>query len=46
MRRGFFGIGYPTVIQNARPEKGKIFVEVRMPVRKKQPNYQNLPVFY
>jgi DNA gyrase inhibitor GyrI len=46
MRRGFFGIGYPTVIQTAKPEKGKIFVEVRMPVRKKRPNYQNLPVFY
>ncbi len=46
MRRGFFAIGYPTVIQTAKPDKGRIFVEVRMLVRKKRPNYQNLPEFY
>jgi hypothetical protein len=44
--RGFFGIGYPMVIQKGKEEKGKISVELRMPVRKKRPNYQNLPVFY
>jgi hypothetical protein len=34
------------VIQKGKEEKGKISVELRMPVRKKRPNYQNLPVFY
>jgi len=44
--RGFFGIGYPMVIQKAGEEKGKIAREVRMPARKKRPNPERLPVFY
>jgi hypothetical protein len=43
---GFFGIGYPMITVKSGEVHGNAVREVRIPVRKKQPNLNKLPVFY